>query len=199
MLLRFALAGCVAAVLLTTASPALAGTRQKILQECQDGRLSGDYTAKEIRDARNHIPTDIDQYSDCRDVLARALADRAGGGGGSGGGGGGGNGGAGGGGGGGGGGSGPLLTPSSAADNSALQQARSGGDGPVQIGESSIAPGAAGLAAGAPRTSLPVAVLVALALLALAALAAATPLARRRLGALSGLATLPRRVIGRGR
>jgi hypothetical protein len=206
MLLRFALAGCVAAVLLATASPALAGTRQKILQECQDGRLSGDYTAKEIRDARNHIPTDIDQYSDCRDVLARALADRAGGGGGSGGGGGGSGGGGGGaggsggsGGGGGGAGSGPLLTPSSGADNAALQQARSGGDGPVRIGESAIAPGAAGLAAGAPRTSLPTALIVVLALLALAALAAAAPQARRRLGALSGLASLPRRVIGRGR
>src|SRR5215210_9115202 len=81
MLLRLALASCVVAVLLTTATPALAGTREKILQECQDGRLSGDYTAKEIRDARNHIPTDIDQYSDCRDVLARALAAKAGGGG----------------------------------------------------------------------------------------------------------------------
>jgi hypothetical protein len=198
MLLRFALAGCVAAVLLATASPALAGTRQKILQECQDGRLSGDYTAKEIRDARNHIPTDIDQYSDCRDVLSRALADRAGGGGGSGGGGGG-SGGGGGGGGGGGSGSGPLLTPSSPADNSALQQARSGGGGPVQIGESAIAPGAAGLAAGAPRTSLPTGLIVVLALLGLTALAAAAPQARRRIGALSGLATLPRRVIGRGR
>src|SRR3954454_23076885 len=107
MLLRLALASCVTAVLLTAAaSPALAGTREKILQECQDGRLSGDYTAKEIRDARNHIPTDIDQYSDCRDVLSRALADRAGGGGGGGGGSGGGGGGAGGSGGGGGGGGG---------------------------------------------------------------------------------------------
>src|SRR3954453_15116673 len=113
MLLRLALASCVVAVLLTAAAPALAGTREKILQECQDGRLSGDYTAKEIRDARNHIPTDIDQYSDCRDVLPRALASRAGGGGGGGTGGGlGGT--------GGGGDDGALLTPSSDADNSAI-------------------------------------------------------------------------------
>src|SRR4051794_10443278 len=80
-MLRLVLAGSVVVVLLMTASPALAGTRQKILQECQDGRLTGDYTAKEIRDARDHIPTDIDQYSDCRDVLSRALAAQAGGGG----------------------------------------------------------------------------------------------------------------------
>ena len=47
-------------------------TRNKILRECQDGGLNGDYTAREIRDARNNIPDDIDQYSDCRDVLTRA-------------------------------------------------------------------------------------------------------------------------------
>src|SRR3954465_13664483 len=135
MLLRFALASCVTAVLLTAAAtPALAGTRQKILQECQDGRLSGDYTAKEIRDARNHIPTDIDQYSDCRDVLARALASRAGGGGG-GGGAGGGLGGT-----GGGDGDGPLLTPSTDADHTAIAQAQTNGDEPVQVGPTAIVP-----------------------------------------------------------
>jgi hypothetical protein len=68
----------VVAVLLVAASPALAGTREQILQQCQDGRLTGNFTVKEIRDARNHIPTDIDQYSDCRDVLSRALAPPAG-------------------------------------------------------------------------------------------------------------------------
>jgi hypothetical protein len=193
MLLRLALASCVAAVLLTTASPALAGTREKILQECQDGRLSGDYTAKEIRDARNNIPTDIDQYSDCRDVLARALAGKAGGGGGAGGG-------AGGGGGlGGSGGSGPLLTPSSEADNSAIREAQTSGGKPVEVGGSPVAPGVAGFATGAPRTGLPAGVIAVLVLLGLGALASAAPLARRRIGSVSGLATLGKRVFTRGR
>src|SRR5215210_6240754 len=102
-MLRLVLAGVVA-VLLATAAPALAGTREQIYKQCQNGALTGSFTAKQIRDARNHIPTDIDQYSDCRDGLARALAARAGGGGrGRGGGSGGGGGGAAGGGGGGGG------------------------------------------------------------------------------------------------
>ena len=189
MLLRLALASCVAAVLLTAAAPALAGTREKILQECQDGRLSGDFTAKEIRDARNNIPTDIDQYSDCRDVLARALASRAGGGGGGA---------AGGGGlGGAGGGSGPLLTPSSEADNKAIQNAQARGDEPVKIGESAIAPGAAGLAAGAPRTGLPAGIIAVLVLLGIGALAAAAPLVRGRLGSLSGVTAFGKRVLGR--
>src|SRR4051812_35048618 len=210
MLLRLALASCVTAVLLTAAaSPALAGTREKILQECQNGRLTGDYTAKEIRDARNHIPTDIDQYSDCRDVLARALASRAGGGGGGGGAGGdgGGLGGPGGGGGpppapprppapsphpgagtqgreprdGGGGtagGDGPRLTPSSRADQSAIAKAQTNGDEPVKVGPVAVVPGAAGLAAGAPRSALPAGIIAVLVLLGIAALAAAAPLVR---------------------
>src|SRR4051812_42488039 len=172
MLLRLALASCVTAVLLTAAaSPALAGTREKILQECQNGRLTGDYTAREIRDARNHIPTDIDQYSDCRDVLSRALAAKAGGGGGGGGGGTGG----GAGGGGGGEGSGPLLTPSTPADNQAIQNAQTKGGNPIKVGESAIAPGTAGLASGAPRTGLPAGVIAVLVLLGVAALAGGAP------------------------
>jgi hypothetical protein len=193
-MLRLVLAGSVVAVLLMTASPALAGTRQKILQECQDGRLSGDYTAKEIRDARDHIPTDIDQYSDCRDVRSRALAAKAGGGGsgGSGGGAGGAGGGTSGGGSGSGGG---LLTPASPSDTNALTNAARAGGGPVDVGGSQIAPS---LAADTSRNQLPTVVIVVLALLALAAGAGAAP-QLRRLGGAAGLATIGRRVITRGR
>jgi hypothetical protein len=197
MLLRLALASCVTAVLFTAAaSPALAGTREKILQECQDGRLTGDYTAKEIRDARNNIPTDIDQYSDCRDVLSRALAAKAGGSGGGGGTGGGGGGGAA----GGGGsdeGSGPLLTPSSPQDTQALQDAQANGGSPIKVGESAIQPGTAGLVSGAPRTGLPAGVIAVLVLLGVAALAGGVPLARRLGGSFSGLGGLGKRVFRR--
>ena len=192
-MLRFALAGSVVALLLATASPALAGTREKILQECQDGRLTGHYSAKEIRDARDHIPTDIDQYSDCRDVLSRALAQSAGGGSGSGGGGGG----AGGGGSaGGGGGGGDLLTPSTPADQSALANAAKSGGAPVDVGGSPVVPGAVGLAADAPRNPLPWRVILVLALLGAAAGAGSAPAARGRLGAVTNLG---RRVVARFR
>ena len=74
-------------ILLLAAPTASAGVREKILRECQEGRITGDYTPGQLRDARKHIPTDIDEYSDCRDVLARAaLTGRSGGGGGGGGG-----------------------------------------------------------------------------------------------------------------
>ena len=56
-------------ILLLAAPTASAGVREKILRECQDGRITGNYTPAQLRDARKHIPTDIDEYSDCRDVL----------------------------------------------------------------------------------------------------------------------------------
>ena len=60
--------------LLVAAPAAMAGTRADIVADCfDDGKLDGNYSASQIRDARNNLPADVDQYSDCRDVLARAL------------------------------------------------------------------------------------------------------------------------------
>ena len=83
-MLRFVLRpALIAALMLLVAAPTAPAqsTRNQILRECQNGSLSGDYTAREIRDARSNIPDDVDQYTDCRDVLARALLALAGGGG----------------------------------------------------------------------------------------------------------------------
>lgn len=163
--------------LLVAAPAAHAGTRSQIISDCfDDGKLDGNYTASQIRDARNNLPADVDQYSDCRDVLARALggsgSDQVGGA-------------SGGGGGAGGGGStgsgGGDLTPNGTAEQDALSSAAAeGGDKPIQVGDGTIVPGASGLASGAARNDLPPSLIVALALLALAALAAAVPYVRRR-------------------
>ena len=168
-------------LLLFVAVPATAyaGTREKIVADCyDDGKLDGNYSPSEIRDARNNLPADIDQYSDCRDVLARALGgsgDKALGGG------------AGGGAlGGGGGGGGPAqdLTPSSPQEQQELDQAAAGGgDQPIQVGSTTVVPGAAGLASDAAQNAMPVTVLVALILLGLVAIAGAVPYVRRRLHA----------------
>jgi hypothetical protein len=208
-MLRVVFASVVVVTLVAVPPVFAADTRVQILRECQDGRLTGDYTASQIRDARNHIPTDIDQYSDCRDVLSRALANLAGGGGSNGGGGstgggagGGGIGGSGSGGSGSGGSDagGALLTPTTPADHKALDDAARSGGAPVRIGEESVVPGATGLAAGAARHSLPVLLIVLLALIAAAAVAALAPGARRRVAAFhpADLAQLGRRVLRRG-
>jgi hypothetical protein len=164
--------------LLVAAPAAMAGTRSDIINDCYDDeKLDGDYTPSEIRDARNNLPADIDQYSDCRDILGRALGgsgDKQLGGGGGGGA-------LGGGGGLGGGQSAEPLTPSGPEEQAALEQAASaGGNAPVQVGEGTIVPGAAGLAANAARNAIPASLLAVLILLGLAAIAAAVPPVRRR-------------------
>ena len=50
----------------------------EIQRDCaDDGLLQGSYTTTELRNARNKLPTDADEYSDCRDVLSRAIAAKA--------------------------------------------------------------------------------------------------------------------------
>lgn len=153
--------------LLVAAPAAMAGTRADIVRDCfDDGKLDGNYTASQIRDARNNLPADVDQYSDCRDVLARALggsgSNAVAGGGAPGG-----------------GGSGGPLKPSGPAEQRALDAAAAkAGDKPVQVGDTTVVPGAAGLGADAARNDIPPTLLAALVLLGLAALAAAAPFTR---------------------
>ena len=176
---RTVLFACLLAMLVVAPAAQAQSTRSKILRECQEGRLTGDYSIREIRDARNNIPDDVDQYSDCRDVLSRALAARAGGSGASGGTGGGG-GGAGAGGAGGGGAGGAPLTPSTEEDQRALSDAAAGFDDPVEVDGRAVVPGAAGFAANAPRSALPSTLIVVLAMLAAVAAIGAAPFVRRR-------------------
>jgi hypothetical protein len=160
--------------LLVAAPAAMAGTRANIVADCFDnGKLDGNYTASQIRDARNNLPADVDQYSDCRDVLARALggsgSSTVGGGGGSDLGGGGGPG-------------GEPLKPSGPAEQRALEAAAAqGGDKPVQVGEGTVVPGASGFAAGAARNDVPPTLVAALILLGIAVLVAALPYTRKTL------------------
>ncbi len=64
-----------AALLLVPAAAHAAADPIKIIRDCEDdGVLQGNYTASELRKARSELPTDIDEYSDCRDVLSRAIA-----------------------------------------------------------------------------------------------------------------------------
>jgi hypothetical protein len=173
-MLRTALVACLLAVLVGAPAALADSTRTKILQECQDGRLTGDYTSRQIRDALNNIPDDIDQYSDCRDVLRNALLHQAGNSGNNGGGGGTGGGGTGGGGSGGNNGGGQPLTPSTDADRKALDAAATGGGQPLQIAGRNVTPGEAEV-----RNSLPTTLIVVLALLAAAAAGAVAPFVRR--------------------
>ena len=165
-------------ILLLAAPTASAGVREQILRECQEGRITGSYTPGQLRDARKNIPTDIDEYSDCRDVLARAALTGRGGGG---------AGGAGGAGGsaapGGvlpGGGGGNLTYASGPAEEQSLVKALKDAPKGADVAGEHLVPGASGLAADAARHGLPTSLLTALVLLGVCALAAAAPAVRRR-------------------
>src|SRR3954449_10746291 len=71
-MLRLALACLVLGLFVVVPAANAAGTT-RILRDCaDDGVLQGDYSPAELRKARQNIPTDTDEYTDCRDVLARA-------------------------------------------------------------------------------------------------------------------------------
>lgn len=48
---------------------------EDVLRDCaRDGDLDRDYSDKELNDAYNNMPSDIDEYSNCRDVIRQAQA-----------------------------------------------------------------------------------------------------------------------------
>ncbi len=171
-MLRLALGMCLLLALVAAPAANAAGTTQ-ILRDCaDDGVLQGNYSPSDLRKARQNIPTDTDEYTDCRDVLARAaargVASSGGGGGGAAGS-------------GGSTGEGILESPNTPEGQAAIgESAAQGAPDPIQLSGRPVIPGNAGFAAGAVRNGLPTSLLVVLVLLGAAALAAAAPFARRR-------------------
>ncbi len=52
---------------------AAAAAGNPVIRDCtDDGKLSKKYTQKQYSDALKNIPTDVDEYTDCRDVIRRA-------------------------------------------------------------------------------------------------------------------------------
>jgi hypothetical protein len=54
-------------------TPAFASADQVIRDCAEDGKLDRNYSNAELRRARNNLPSDLDEYSDCRDVIASAI------------------------------------------------------------------------------------------------------------------------------
>ena len=77
----------IAAAMLVLAMPGMALGRgyQDVIRDCsEDGQVDGHYTQHQLDQARHHIPSDIDEYTSCRDAIATALARGRNGGGGTG-------------------------------------------------------------------------------------------------------------------
>ena len=72
MLRRLPAAAAVVLCLLVWAAPALA-SGQAVIKDCvRNGRLTKQYSQQEYRDALANMPTDVDEYTDCRDIIRRA-------------------------------------------------------------------------------------------------------------------------------
>jgi hypothetical protein len=194
---RTILLALLATLLLAPAASAQSDKTIEIQRDCiEDSVLQGDYTVAQLRAAKQALPTDGDEYSDCRDVLTRAITaaiadskptptpaasggDQSGGGGGTGSGGD-----------SGGGGTdstaraeedaAALAAPTSPQDVQAVGAAYGEGDKVIKAELDPRSPGASRLTASVGRNGLPVSMIVVLALLAATLVAASLPLLRRR-------------------
>jgi hypothetical protein len=176
------------ALLLVPASAALASGAAVIRDCTDDGRLNKRYTQRELRDALSSIPSDVDEYTNCRDTIRRAAFGGAGGGSGGSGDGDGGN--AGGEFGGFGDENGAGQDPQASAspeERADLDRARREGGGGIKFSTGGvIRPGRVARRTEAGATDVPGPLLAAAILLALAALAAAAPTVRTRVLARRG-------------
>ena len=62
----------VAIALLFPAAAFADGGAAALIKDCQDEKIDGAYTAAEYRDALSRLPTDVDEYTGCRDTLRSA-------------------------------------------------------------------------------------------------------------------------------
>jgi hypothetical protein len=149
------------AVLVLGLPAAAHATAADVIRDCaQDGKLDKTYTQKELQDAERNLPSDIDEYTDCRAAIRAAMHGGSGNPGGPGP-------------------AGAIITPSGAVAASpedvqalaAVQAAATKSKAPViTIGGKKITPGSAGLSgplAGlAAANSMPPSLLIAIVLLA---------------------------------
>lgn len=201
MITRLTLILLVAFVVLAPA--ASAADPYKILRDCAlDGKLDGRYSAGDLRDAREQLPTDSDEYTECRDLLRQAELRAAtarqrtdtdtdtGVGGGAGGGGTGGV---------------PgtgavagmseaaaavaaspasgireqVLTPGDAGETAAVEEAKAAGGRGVDVGGKAVVPGSTGISTGANASDLPPSLVAVLILMGAGTLALAVPAVRK--------------------
>jgi hypothetical protein len=143
-----------------------------VIKDCtDDGVIQGHYSQQDYKNALNNLPTDVDEYTDCRDVIKRAQTGGAGGAGGASGGGGTGGAPAG----------GDPLANATAAERAALKAAQSGGaPKPVNIGGKLVQPGKLGFGGLGSPTTLPGSLIAVLVALGIAAAAAGATYVRNR-------------------
>ena len=167
----FVLLVLAALVALALAAPAGASPGQVIRDCAKDGDLDRKYSNADLKKARKNLPSDLDEYSDCREVIGAAIdrsADRGGAGG-----------------------AGAAPSTPTPKDEAALAEATSGKKPPaVKIGGDEVEPGKSGLFdLASARQDIPLPLLLALIAVGLLAVAGGVYALRRRFPALAGLSS----------
>ncbi len=139
-------------VCLTTTASADTGT--KIIERCTHGKSLSGFSQKDYRRALQELPTEVEEYSDCGNLIRRAQLAAAGGGGG-----------------GGTGGGGSTATPLSPSEQSAVTNAPKTGAQPLSVGNEVIHPGVVHADISSAFSSLPDPLLAVLAFLLACAVA----------------------------
>ncbi len=157
-----------AALLLIACFPAPAGADigTKIIERCTHGKSIGGFSQQAYRRALAELPTEVEEYSPCGQLIRRAQLAAASGGGSGGG---------------GGGGTTGATTPS-ASERSALEKVPKTGAGPLRVGGEIVHPGVVHADVASALSSLPDPVLALLAFL----LACALALGGREIGRMIG-------------
>ncbi len=174
-----------ALIALLLPASASANPQQVILDCSDDGKLSRNYSNKDLRGALDDLPGDLDEYSDCRQVISGAIGSGTGGNrGGS-------DSGDGGAGTTGGGNTGALSGEQAAADQQSDQEAlaaatKEAQDGSIAVGDQQVEPGENGVFdLASAENGVPTPLLLVLIALAALAVAAAFLLLRRRVPGLA--------------
>jgi hypothetical protein len=68
-----------AVLALLAPATALAGSSDQLYRDCQDGKIDGKYTQSQYQQALANIPADLDEYTDCRQVIRQGQLQAAGG------------------------------------------------------------------------------------------------------------------------
>jgi hypothetical protein len=182
----------VVVALCALAAPAAQASYQDVIKDCaQDGKLDKKYSDAELIKAKKKLPADVNEYSDCREVIGAAIggAGRSGGNGG------------------GGGSSGgsdtggpPAAQAARAQDKHDLAKIAHGASKPkVKVGDQTVTPGKNGLfSTASAENGLPLPLLLALIAMAIVALGGGLYALRKRIPALAKVPlpriSLPRRV-----
>jgi hypothetical protein len=162
---RLAPAVVLLSMCLSIPAPAAADVGATIISRCTSGKSLGGFSQSAYRKALQELPTEVEEYSDCANLIRRAQLAAAGKGGSSGE---------------------PATAapiPVTAAERTALSQAPKTGSAPVRVGDKAVSPGVIHANIASALNSLPTPLLATLAFMLACALVLAGRAIRNRVHA----------------